>query len=157
VIRIIVVGLWACAVTAASCYGAVVYFSGRQSEADSGAFGGIDYIKTEMTSVPVIRNGEIKGYVVVQLVFAADSYKMKELKIEPAPFLLDEAYRVIYADERTNFNHLEKQHIEELTKQIMENSNKRLKNELIKEVLVQQLNYVAKDEIRTHWMPSGKQ
>jgi len=156
VIKIILIGFWVCAVTVASCYGAVMYFSGKRAEADNGAFGGIDYIKTEMTSVPVIRNGEVKGYIVVQLVFAADSYKMKELKLEPAPFLLDEAYRVIYADERTNFNHLEKQQIEELTKQIMENSNKRLKNELIKEVLIQQLNYVAKDEIRTHWMAPDK-
>jgi hypothetical protein len=156
VIKIIVVGLWVCAITVASCYGAVLYFSGKSSEADSGAFGGIDYIKTDMTSVPVIRNGAVKGYVVVQLVFAADSYKMKELKLEPAPFLLDEAFRVIYADERTNFNHLEKQELAELTGKIMENANKRLKSELIKEVLIQQLNYVAKDEIRTHWMADTK-
>jgi hypothetical protein len=156
VIKLVLIGFWICAVTIASCYGSVMYFSSRQAEAESGTFGGIDYIKTEMTSVPVIRNGEIKGYVVVQLVFAADSYKMKELHLEPAPFLLDEAYRVIYADDRTNFNHLEKQELAELTKQIMDNSNKRLKNELIKEVLIQQLNYVAKDEIRTHWVPSDK-
>lgn len=155
-IKIVVTGLWICGVTIASCYGAVMYFSGQASQADSSAFGGIDYIKTEMTSVPVIRNGEIKGYVVVQLVFAADSYKMKELKLEPAPFLIDEAYRVIYADNRVNFNHLEKQEIAELTKQIMENSNKRFKDDLIKEVLIQQLNYVAKDEIRTHWMADKK-
>jgi hypothetical protein len=38
----------------------------------------------------------------------------------------------------------------------MDNSNKRLNNELIREVLIQQLNYVAKDEIRTHWVPSDK-
>lgn len=155
-IKIIIVGLWVCAVTVASCYGAVLYFSGNSSEAESGAFGGIDYIKTEMTSVPVIRDGQVKGYVIVQLVFAADSHKIKELQLEPAPFLLDEAYRVIYADERANFDHLEKQELAELTAKIMENSNKRLKNDFIKEVLIQQLNYVAKDEIRTHWLPPGK-
>lgn len=150
-IKIILVGLWICAVTVASCYGAVMYFSATKSEEDSGAFGGIDYIKTEMTSVPIIHDGEIKGYIVVQLVFAADSQKLKERHLDAAPFLVDEAYRVIYADNHIDFKKMEKQELAKLAKQIMENSNKRLKDDLIKEVLFQQLNYVAKDEVRTNW------
>jgi flagellar basal body-associated protein FliL len=156
VIKLILVGLWICAVTVASCYGAVMYFTAAKSETDNGAFGGIDYIKTEMTSVPVIRNGEVQGYVVVQLVFAVDSEKLKERHLEPAPFLVDEAYRAIYADNRINFKRIEKQELSELAKQIMESSNKRLKDNLIKEVLFQQLNYVAKDEIRANWTANKK-
>lgn len=74
-IRIFAIGLWICAVALGSLFFAVRQNDGPSGEvqANGGAFGGLDYVKTDVMSVPIISNGSVAGYVVAQLVYTVDS------------------------------------------------------------------------------------
>ncbi|APO65544.1 hypothetical protein BFS10_15390 [Brucella suis] len=74
-IRIIVIGLWICAVALGSLFLAVNrdVSASAAVEAGPGGFGGVDYVKTDVMSVPIISNGAVTGYVVAQLVYTVDS------------------------------------------------------------------------------------
>jgi hypothetical protein len=63
-------------------------------------------------------------------------------------FLLDEAFKAIYGGESLDFRHPKKQDLATLSKEIGESVNKRLGMHLVDDVLVQELNYVAKDSVR---------
>ena len=152
-LKLIAIGLWVAGVTATAAYVSAGYMTGGSHQsAGPEDYKGLEQLKTEMTSVPMIRGGVITGYVVIQLTFAADIGKLEELKLEPQPFLVDAAFRAIYDSPETNFAKLKPADIDKLTAKIAAEANRRIGTELVKHVLIQQLNYVRKEDIRTNWI-----
>jgi hypothetical protein len=150
-IRLILSGLWVCLVTLASTYAAVSWLAPRPPEAETQIQklnGGLESVKTRMISVPVIGEGTIHGYVTAQFVFTVDGKAMKHLAVKPDAFLLDEAFKAIYGGDSVDFRHFTKRDLQALSKQIGDNVNKRLGARLVEDVLVQELNYIAKDHVR---------
>ena len=148
-IKLIVCGLWVCLVTLASTYAAVSWHTARAPEPETQKlFSGLETVRTRMISVPVVADGAIHGYVMAQFVFTADAKVMKNLSVKPDVFLLDEAFKTIYGGESIDFRQFKKQDLPGLSKRIADNVNKRLSVRLIDEVLVQELNYIAKDHVR---------
>jgi hypothetical protein len=148
-IKLLAVGLWVCAVTLASGYAAVTWQAGRSPEPEAEKFfGGLDYVKTKMISVPVIADGAVQGYVIAQFVFTIDASLLKKLSIKPDVFLVDEAIRTIYAGEGFDFRQMKKHDLPVLSKAIADSVNARFGARFVEEVLIQDLNYLPKDQIR---------
>ncbi len=68
--------------------------------------------------------------------------------MDPQPFVLDEAFRHIYTDGKIEFDHMSKYNLDQITGEISEAVNKRLGTDLIKDVLVDELNYVDKQSLK---------
>lgn len=150
-IKLIFVGLWACAVTLGSSWAVNAWKSGKAAEAAQEAdkhAAGLEQVRTKMISVPIIAEGAIQGYVVAQFAFSIDSKLLKTLSIKPDAIIMDEAFKTIYAGETIDFQNLKKQDLPALLKTISENTNRRFKAQLVQDVLIQELNYVPKAEAR---------
>jgi hypothetical protein len=148
-IKLILSGLWVCLVTLLSTYAVVAWQTARAPETETQKlFGGMESVKTRMISVPVVADGAIHGYVMAQFVFTVDAGVMKRLSVKPDVFLLDEAFRTIYGGESVDFRQFKKQDLAGLSKQIGDSVNKRLGVRLVDDVLIQELNYIAKDHVR---------
>jgi hypothetical protein len=106
----------------------------------------LQYHKTRTLNVPMIANGAVQGYVVVQFGFT-ETDKAANLPVPPDAFLLDEAFRIIYSDSKLDFRHLERYDVAALTKTLVQRVNTRLEEEAVKEVLVEEINFVASTEI----------
>ena len=156
-LKIVILAVWVIAVTAIATYGSV-RFKGSLTAHSTEEQGdlGVEELKTEMTSVPMIRGGEIIGYVIIQLSFEADRGKLKELKLEPEPYLIDAAFRVIFASKEVDFRRLRGSDLDRLTAAIAAESNALIGGNLVRAVLIQQLNFVRKEDIRTNWIGNGK-
>ncbi|WP_319773799.1 hypothetical protein [Breoghania sp.] len=146
--RGILIGIWMAAVTAGSSYGAV-YWMTQYNGIDPAAavIDGLDYEKTRAINVPMIANGRLQGYVVAQFVFTADAASLARLSVPPHPFVVDEAFRLLYEDRSLDFQHLERYDLESLTSQIREKVNARMNGELIHDVLVEEFNYFSKEDV----------
>jgi hypothetical protein len=94
----------------------------------------------------MIANGAVQGYVVVQFGFT-QSDKAAALAMPPDAFLLDEAFRIIYTDPKLDFHHLERYDVGNLTRTLVSRVNARLGADVIKEVLVEEINFVANGDI----------
>jgi hypothetical protein len=148
-LKTLLVGLWICAVTLASSYTAASWQTRQESDPEVAEFiDGLNYQKTEPINVPMIADGAIHGYIIAQFVYTADARTLKQLSVPPDPFIVDEAFKTIYADERLDFRHLEKYDLETLTGQIVKVVNERFKADLLKDVLVEQFSYISSDEVR---------
>jgi hypothetical protein len=154
-VRLIVSGLWVCFVALASCYGAVFWQTAAHAPAaepeaaaaDSGQ-AVLESIKTRMISVPVVGDGAIHGYVMAQFVFNVNAAIANRLPVKADMLLLDEAFKTIYAGDVVDFRHFKKQDLPGLSKGIAANVNKRFGVHLVEDVLIQELNYIPKDQVR---------
>lgn len=150
-IKIIVAGVWACAVALVASYFAVSW-QGTHAAAEHAPDklrGGLETVRTRMISVPVIRSGAVQGYVMAQFSFTAEAKTLKHLSVKADTVVIDEAFKAIYAEEAVDFRHMKKQDLPDLGKRIVEASNKRFGVRIIEDVFVQELNYVPKEGVRT--------
>jgi flagellar basal body-associated protein FliL len=147
-IKLIVSCIWICFVTAATGYAAAMWqLDHSDAAAAAAAPEKIEYKKTRPLNVPIIAKGTVAGYVVAQFGYTLSTENAKDLAVPPEVFLLDEAFQTIYSDERLDFRHLEKYDVARLTKSLVAKVNKRMGKEVLKDVLVEELNFVAKEDI----------
>lgn len=150
-LKLVAIGVWVILVTAGATF-ASVYLGGSNAGDAPPADQGIEEMTSELTSIPVFRGGDVAGYLILQLSFAADRALLAQKKIDPMPYLKDSAFRVIFTSEDIDFRHLKPNDLDKLTAAIARQANLRLGAELVRQVLFQQLNYVKKEDIRTNWI-----
>ncbi|MBI2720138.1 MAG: hypothetical protein HY245_05060 [Rhizobiales bacterium] len=152
-LKLAAIGLWAATVTAGAAYLSAGYLAGANAgKTAKPASLGLEQITSDMTSVPMIRGGAILGYVIIQVNFEADKALLEEMKVDAKPYLVDAAFRAVYSNEETDFTRVKGDDLDRLTRRIAELANGNLGAEVVKQVLIQQLNYVRKEDIRTHWI-----
>lgn len=151
--KLLLGGIWVCAVTSASVYFASWNAGGASAVDDEALLQGIDYVKTRQITVPRISEGKIQGYVIARFVFTVDAQTARELAVPPEIFVVDEAFRTIYGDDKLDFDHLEKVDMSGLTAQIVTHVNARLQPGLVKEILVEQFDYVPYDSLMRPAVP----
>ena len=147
--KLLFIGIWACAVSLGATYG-VIQWKMSQSGAHAAEEGPakLAEVKTKAINVPIISDGAVQGYIIAQFVFTIDSKIMNEMPVKPDVYLLDEAFKTIYAGEKVNFRQMKRQDLPALAKQLGDNVNKRLGAALVHDVLIDQLSYVPKEEVR---------
>lgn len=152
-LKLVLIGLWVILVTAGATV-ASSYLAGKGGDTPAAASdtNPVEELKSDMMSIPVIRNGGIVGYVIIQLTYAADKVLLDERKIEPTPYLNDAAFRAIFTASEVDYQRLRTEDLDRLTSAIGTEANKRFGREVVKQVLIQQLNFVRKEEIRTNWI-----
>ncbi len=155
-LKAVLLGVWGVVVTALSTLGAS-YLDLGSAEAPQAEVEdlGTEEMKTEMMSVPMVRGGEVVGYLILQLAFQADKRLLEEKKLEPQAYLTDAALRVALSRTELDFRRLRGRDIDDLTTAIAKEANARIGGELVRAVLVQQLNFVKKEDIRTNWIGKG--
>jgi hypothetical protein len=148
-IRLLLIGLWVCILTAGASY-AVVYMgeNGSLLPQREEYLDGLQYLKTRVLSIPMVENGSVRGYIVAQFVYTVEGRTMHQLSVPPEPFVVDEAFRKIYADDSMDFRKLARYDLAVLTASIKQRVNERMHGDVVKDVLVEDFNYVAKEEFQ---------
>ena len=142
-------GIWAIVIALIAGYFAATWNSGATVDKvrAEAAPTGIEFRHPSAITVPMISDGQLRGYVVAKIVFTGDAQALRDSPIDAQPFVLDEAFRHIYTDGKVEFDHLSKYNLDEITGAIRDAVNKRLGTDLIKDVLVEELNYVDRAQL----------
>src|SRR4051812_42670528 len=148
-IRLVLAGLWVCILTAGTSY-AVAYWkeNGSALSARDEYLDGLQYQKTRVLSVPMVENGAVRGYIVARFVYTVHAKIMHQLAVPPEPFVVDEAFRRIYADERLDFRKLARYDLSILTGAIKQRVNGRMQAEIVQDVMIEDFNYVSREEFQ---------
>jgi len=154
--KLLAAGVWMTITMLISGYGTAQYIASRNHTGDDAeaAFVGLDYETVSPVNVPILYEGTIQGYVVAKLVFTADGETLRRLPVPPHPFLVDEAFRALYSDETLDFQHLERFDLDAFVARLKEQTNTRLGQAVVRDVLVEEFNYFAKEDILTE-LPDG--
>jgi hypothetical protein len=148
-IRLFMTGAWVCVITLAAAYGISQWVaSGGKLIVRKDYLEGLEYEKTRMINVPMIADGAVQGYVAAQFVFTVDAKTVRQLSVPPDPFVVHEAFRRIYSEERIDFKNMKKQDLVPLLKAIKQDVNERMQANIVQDVLIEEFNYISKDDLR---------
>jgi hypothetical protein len=145
-IRTLLTGLWICVVAAASAIG-VGWFEMRSHASQGAGQTETVFRKMDAISVPKIAGGALQGYVVARFGLTLDGKLAKEQKIAPEILVFEDAYRLLFADQTLDSKHLETYDIKSVAKQLVQQANLRLKADVVKDVSVEEFDYVSKAEL----------
>lgn len=147
-IKFIVAALWICAATV----GAVFYsFQAAGEAADQPAnplLGGLDYVNTNMISVPVVRDAQVKGYFLTKLVYTVEPAIRAKLSVPAEALITDQVYSYLYANPQIDLAKDSPIDLDAFRKNIRDSINARIGAKLVDDVLVDQMNFLTTDEIR---------
>ncbi|MCG7392018.1 hypothetical protein MHY87_03770 [Microvirga sp. ACRRW] len=148
-IRNVIAGFWVCAVTLGSCYAAVTWMVGRAATEEKPHYEGLQYKKLPPLNIPIIAEGAVQGYVVGNFVFTADSRTLREISVPPEAFIQDEIFRHVYSDDTLDFRKLSRYNVNGMIASVKEKINKRLGADIVKEILIENFNFISKSDIRS--------
>lgn len=144
-IKLLIIGVWACVVTLGSSY---VVFSMSAPEAPGSAesdfYDGLDYRSTGAITVPIIADKAVKGYILARFVYTIDGKTVAKLTVPPEPFVLDEAFRRLYASDDFDFENPERFDLPAFMEEIKTAVNGRYGEDLVQDILVEQFDYLPK-------------
>jgi hypothetical protein len=112
---------------------------------DPNAFKGIDFVRTGIISVPVFEKGKVHGYFLARLVYTAEGKRLSQLKLPAEALLSDLVYSHLYANPQIDFTSRDKFNVDEFRESLRVAMNGRIGEELIREILVEQVDYLPKD------------
>ena len=142
-------GLWVCVVALGASYGATMWKMQQSIAATAPAEKvAVELHKLKFINVPMIAKGVVQGYVVAQLSYTADAAALKKADIAPDPFILDEAFRLIYGDETLDFKNLKKFDLTAFSTNLKKSVRERMKSDVLQDILVQELSFIPADDVR---------
>jgi hypothetical protein len=148
-IRIIMIGFWACLATLAAGY-AMTHVRAMQAKpgfaaADAGQLH--ELRKTKEIDVPKIRDGVVKGYIVAQFSYDLDN-AAKAAPISPEALIVDEAFQYIFSDPEIDFDHLESFNLKKMTDALTKAVNSRLNAEVVTSIGIQEFNFLTANQAK---------
>jgi len=148
-IRLFMTGAWVCLITLGAAYGISEWIaSGGKLIERKEYLEGLEYEKTRVINVPIVSDGAVQGYISAQFVFTVDARTVRQLSVPPDPFVVDEAFRRIYAEERIDFRSVKKQELASLLKAIKQDVNARMQANIVQDIMIEEFNYISKDDLR---------
>jgi hypothetical protein len=152
-IRFIAACFWLCAVTVA----AVIYSfqpPGQQGKAQTKPplLGGLDYVSTEILSVPVTGKGGLEGYLLARLVYTVDPEEFRRLSVPADALFSDELYSFVFSNRDLDFSRIRELDVDAIRAGLRDRINARLGEELVHEVMISQVDFLSKNEIRENAM-----
>ena len=151
-IKFVVAALWLCAVTVGALFysyqSAVTAAQASVEEPPSAMMGGLDYVKMEILSVPVVRRSEIQGYFLARLVYTVDPAKRAKMSVAAEALIVDQVYSYLYGNPQIDFSDEKALDLDAFRNGVRDSINARIGEAVIHDVMVEQLDFLSKDEIR---------
>lgn len=147
-LKSLIIGIWASIVSLGTAFGIMILTRPADVAQVTKSEKKLEEYRTKAINVPVIGSGTIQGYMVAQFVFTVDANELKKIQVNPEVYVLDEAFKTIYSGEQINFQNMKKQDLSLLAKKLGDNVNKRLGLAIVQDVLIDQLSYIPKKDMR---------
>lgn len=149
-IKLLITGIWISGVALASVYFSVQMANRSETaEQKPAMFGGLQSIRGEATSIPVISDGAVQGYFITRLSYTLDPKKAALMTIPANDLITDALYAALVGDKLIDFPEMTGFDLEGFKTHIRETLNERLGDEVFHDVLVEQIDYLSREEIRT--------
>ena len=144
------IGVWVIGLLSGSVY----FFGSSKSEnnAEAGTvaayFGGLEYIEIGSLNITIIRDNEIKGYLILDPVITIKKVDLEKFSV-PLEFLLkDMIITTMHEKNNLDVYRLDKFDVSMFQAKLLEDLNKKLGSETVQDILIQQIDFVSKEDIR---------
>lgn len=148
-LKLAAAAIWISAVTAGSVYMSLQWPQGTDEEVEQHrVLGGLDYVRSDIVSVPVLRRGDVEGYFLARLVYTALPADMNRIRLPIEALLSDEVYSYLYDNPQIDFTDRDAIDVDGFRTGLRDSVNERVGFRLIHEVLIEQMDYLRKNEVQ---------
>lgn len=147
-IKLVLTGVWVCIVTLGAVYGSVYLATKPAVDEEAARKESLELVKGESITVPVISGGKVSGYFLGRISFMMDKEKIKGIKLPLTEYMTDELFTLLVGNKMVDIANTSTFNLEDFRTLIKTDMNKRIGDEMVAEVLVEQLDYLAKDDTR---------
>ena len=148
-IKFVFSALWISAVSVGAVYYSFQQARSKANEEPPPAyFGGLDYVKTDVISVPVFDGGAVHGYFLTRLVYTVKPDMLKKMTLPAEPVIVDTVYTYLYANPQIDFTSRDRLDLDAFRAAVREGINAKVGKELVHEILIEQVDYLTKADIR---------
>ncbi|MDF1610123.1 hypothetical protein PZ897_18225 [Hoeflea sp. YIM 152468] len=150
-IKLLVTGVWICGVALAS-----VYFSAQMTSKDvdmepaPAMFGGLETVRGEVNSIPVISSGAVQGYFLTRLSYTVDPLKTATLTVPVDDLITDALYTALVGEPVIGFPDIVSFDLDAFKALVLESLNARVGETLFHDVIVEQIDFLSKEDIRSN-------
>jgi hypothetical protein len=147
-IKLVLTGVWVCAITLAAVYFSVSMATAPAPVAADEKKSALELVKGETITIPIIGNGAVTGYFLGRMSFMINKEMVAGMTLPLTEITTDELFTLLIGNKMidvTNIKAFDPQGFRDIVKKDM---NKRLGGEYVADVLLEQLDYLSKDEAK---------
>jgi hypothetical protein len=148
-LKLVISGIWVVIVALIAVYFSVqMAMAPKVDEAAAARKAAEETIRGELTSLPVIDGGAVKGYFLTRLSYVVDKVKMAGINVPIDVMITDELYTTLVGDRMIDLEDRSSFDVAAFRNLIKEAVNKRLGEEVVFDVLIEQIDYLSKEDLR---------
>ncbi len=147
--KILLVGIWVSGLASGSVY----YFFNYTKEQSMSIAGNsddlnVEHVNVDNMNIPIIRNSKIVGYLVMETTLVVDSVQNSQSKIPIKYYANDVIINTVHSDQNLDIYRLEEFDLVIFQKNILANINTCIGMDIVKNVLIQGINFISKEDVR---------
>lgn len=146
-VKFLILGVWACVVSLGAAFGVMTWQKGRTSQVAKPEAPKYSTLRTRTISVPMLLDGRVKGYVIARFEVTANAGKLGQAATSAESIVSDEAFKLIYSRSPRDLQTAQKHDLQALTATILEGVNKRLGEDVAKDVVIESWSYLSKEDV----------
>ncbi|SMC84874.1 flagellar basal body-associated FliL family protein [Rhizobium sp. RU36D] len=147
--KLLLTGIWVCVVTLGTVYASVYMATRPPVDEEALRKDKLQLVKGESITVPMISNGAVTGYFLGRISFMMDKEKIKNVELPMTELMTDELFTLLVGNKMIDIANTGAFDVAAFREAIKTDMNKRLGEGFVEEVLVEQLDYLAKQDTRT--------
>jgi hypothetical protein len=155
-VKLILTGVWVAIVTLAAVYFSIQFSKPEDpNAADAKKKATEELVRGELTTFPVIENGSVEGYFLTKTSYIADKNKIAAITLPIPELLTDQLYTELVGDNVIRIGDNRKFNLKAFRDRVKDALNKRLGDGVILDVIVEQIDYLTKEDLRANMNQSG--
>ncbi|MGO4480565.1 hypothetical protein [Rhizobium pisi] len=153
-IKLVLTGIWVCAITLVSVYFSVYLATAPAPAATDSKQGALELVKGETITVPIIGDGAVTGYFLGRVSFMMNKDMLKGVTLPLAEMTTDELFSLLVGNKMVDIAHVKAFDPKAFREEVKKGMNERLGGEYVAEVMLEQLDYLSKEDVKEN--SSGK-
>ena len=147
-VKLVLTGVWVCAITLASVYFSVYMATAPAPAATDSKQSALELVKGETITVPVIGDGAITGYFLGRISFMMNKDMLKGVTLPLTEMTTDELFSLLVGNKMVDLAHIKSFDAKAFREEIKKGMNERLGCEYVAEVMLEQLDYLSKEDVK---------
>ena len=150
-VKLIASGIWVVVVALVAVYFSVQMALAPKVDKEAEARRAAEEtIRGELTSLPVIQDGDVQGYFLTKLSYVVDKVKMANVHIPIDVLINDQLFTLLVGNKMVDISNHQNFDVPAFRKAIQDAINKRLGDDVVHDVMIEQIDFLSKKDIRSN-------
>jgi hypothetical protein len=147
-LKLVLTGIWVCAITLASVYFSVHLATAPAPAETATGQSALELVKGETITVPIIGDGAVTGYFLGRLSFMMNKDMVKDVTLPLTEMTTDELFTLLVGNKMIDIANIKSFDPQAFRDAVKKSMNERLGGEYVADVMIDQLDYLSKEDVK---------